>query len=121
MQRLDCHVKNYAWGKDGHDSEVARLFADGHPDHKIGPKTPYAELWMGTHPDGPAQVRDSSENLSRLIARNWSENNNKEEVHLPFIMKIMSIKHTLSLQVHPTKVCHGFFVIINMGLFSATS
>lgn len=106
MQRLDCHVKNYAWGKDGEASEVARLFAAGHPDHEIGSKTPYAELWMGTHPDGPARVRSSSENLSRLIARSDRINNNekqKKEVHLPFIMKIMSIKHTLSLQVHPTK------------------
>uniref|UniRef100_A0A914YUF5 mannose-6-phosphate isomerase n=1 Tax=Panagrolaimus superbus TaxID=310955 RepID=A0A914YUF5_9BILA len=103
MQRLDCHVKNYAWGKDGNESEVAQLFAAGHPQHQVGPKTPYAELWMGTHPDGPARVRDSSENLSKLIAKNNSENNNKQEIHLPFIMKIMSIKHTLSLQVHPTK------------------
>uniref|UniRef100_A0A7E4VTW0 mannose-6-phosphate isomerase n=1 Tax=Panagrellus redivivus TaxID=6233 RepID=A0A7E4VTW0_PANRE len=101
MQRLECHVKNYAWGKDGTGSEVARLFAAGHPNHQIGTTTPYAELWMGTHPDGPARVRESSENLSRLIARGV-ENNNAKEVHLPFIMKIMSIKHTLSLQVHPT-------------------
>uniref|UniRef100_A0AC34Q220 Mannose-6-phosphate isomerase n=1 Tax=Panagrolaimus sp. JU765 TaxID=591449 RepID=A0AC34Q220_9BILA len=101
MQRLDCHVKNYAWGKDGEASEVARLFAAGHPDHQIGSQTPYAELWMGTHPDGPAKVRSSSENLSRLIAK--SDRQSRKEVHLPFIMKIMSIKHTLSLQVHPTK------------------
>lgn len=66
---------------------------------------------MGTHPDGPARVRDSSERLSRVIARSESaqllNNNNKrqtDEIHLPFIMKIMSIRHTLSLQVHPTKV-----------------
>jgi mannose-6-phosphate isomerase len=47
-----------------------------------------------------------------LIARSDSasyllnNNDNREdvdEVHLPFIMKIMSIKHTLSLQVHPNK------------------
>ncbi|KAE9548635.1 hypothetical protein FO519_008159 [Halicephalobus sp. NKZ332] len=105
MQRLDCHVKNYAWGKEGEASEVARLFAAGHPDHQIGSQTPYAELWMGTHPDGPARVRNSSENLSRMIAKSdWINNNDKKkEVHLPFIMKIMSIRHTLSLQVHPTK------------------
>ena len=69
---------------------------------------------MGTHPDGPAKVRKTAECLSSLIARSDSStnllNNNAaaaldvQEVHLPFIMKIMSIKHTLSLQVHPTKV-----------------
>ncbi|KAI1720938.1 phosphomannose isomerase type I domain-containing protein [Ditylenchus destructor] len=93
MERLDCHVKEYAWGKRGEESEVARLFSAGHSQFQIGKSTPYAELWMGTHPDGPARVRGSSDCLSRLIAK----------MHLPYIMKIMSIKHTLSLQVHPTK------------------
>ncbi|KAI6186549.1 Mannose-6-phosphate isomerase domain containing protein [Aphelenchoides besseyi] len=112
MQRLDCHVKEYTWGKRGVTSEVARLFAAGHKKFRIGPKTPYAELWMGTHPDGPARVQDTAERLSSLIARSDSSsyllnNNGKsadvDEVHLAFIMKIMSIDHTLSLQVHPTK------------------
>jgi len=112
MQRLDCHVKEYAWGKRGGTSEVARLFAAGHKSFQIGQKTPYAELWMGTHPDGPARIRQTNERLSSLIAQSDSAsyllNNNGsqttvDEIHLPFIMKIMSIKHTLSLQVHPTK------------------
>ncbi|KAI6230218.1 Mannose-6-phosphate isomerase [Aphelenchoides fujianensis] len=113
MQRLDCHVKEYAWGKKGSGSEVARLFAAGHKNFKMGSKTPYAELWVGTHPDGAARVQDTGEHLSRMIARsdscNYLLNNNngggedRDEVHLPFIMKIMSIRHTLSLQVHPTK------------------
>lgn len=40
------------------------------------------------------------------LTRKWSENDilAKEDIHLPFIMKIMSIRTTLSLQVHPTKV-----------------
>lgn len=66
---------------------------------------------MGTHPDGPAKVRASSECLSKMIARKSESNllNNikkSDDIHLPFIMKIMSIKHTLSLQVHPTKVSY---------------
>lgn len=57
-------------------------------------------------------VRETNEHLSSLIAQSDSVsylmNNNDsktllDDVHLPFIMKIMSIKHTLSLQVHPTK------------------
>ncbi|KAH7710919.1 Protein C05C8.7 [Aphelenchoides avenae] len=110
MERLDCTCNNYAWGKYGEDSEVARLYAAGHPQFQTDGSKPYSELWMGTHPDGPARVRDSSERLSRVIARSESaqllNNNNKrqtDEIHLPFIMKIMSIRHTLSLQVHPTK------------------
>jgi hypothetical protein len=52
IERLECTVKNYAWGKLGEQSEVARLFAAGHPQAKIGQNLAYAELWIGTHPDG---------------------------------------------------------------------
>ncbi|KAJ1361211.1 hypothetical protein KIN20_020408 [Parelaphostrongylus tenuis] len=68
----------------------------------------YAELWMGTHPDGPAVLSNSSTRLSSFIAKSHSasylsNNNWKEDIHLPFIMKVMSIARSLSLQVHPTK------------------
>jgi mannose-6-phosphate isomerase len=52
IERLECTVKNYAWGKLGTESEVARLFAAGHENAKIVQNMPYAELWIGTHPDG---------------------------------------------------------------------
>lgn len=103
MHRLNGHIKNYAWGKNGDISEVAKLFSAGHPEYQPKSDQTYAELWMGTHPDGPARLRNSSEKLSSLIAR-FNKDHEQNEVHLPFIMKIMSIKHTLSLQVHPTKV-----------------
>lgn len=44
MEQLKCHVKQYAWGKYGEESEVARLFADGHESFQIDQKTPYAEV-----------------------------------------------------------------------------
>lgn len=106
MEQLKCHVKQYAWGKYGEESEVARLFADGHESFQIDQKTPYAELWMGTHPDGPAQLKKCSTKLSTYLAKNPSpltNNNSAKNIHLPFIMKVMSIRTTLSLQVHPTK------------------
>uniref|UniRef100_A0A0N5CGX0 mannose-6-phosphate isomerase n=1 Tax=Strongyloides papillosus TaxID=174720 RepID=A0A0N5CGX0_STREA len=122
MERLNCHVKEYAWGKKGLDSEVARLYADGHEQFKVDREQTYAELWMGTHPDGAATVKNTNVRLSTMIAKDdnkssfsiksgnsdysYSYNNSdeeKEDSHLPFIMKIMSINKTLSLQVHPTK------------------
>ena len=47
MHRLICGPQNYAWGKYGLESEVARLLAasGGAVDESL----PYAELWMGTH------------------------------------------------------------------------
>ncbi|KAF1750759.1 hypothetical protein GCK72_017310 [Caenorhabditis remanei] len=106
MEQLQCHVKQYAWGKYGEESEVARLFADGHDGFQIDNKKPYAELWMGTHPDGPAQLKKCSTRLSTYLAKHPSpltNNNSAKNIHLPFIMKVMSIRTTLSLQVHPTK------------------
>uniref|UniRef100_A0A0K0DDH0 mannose-6-phosphate isomerase n=1 Tax=Angiostrongylus cantonensis TaxID=6313 RepID=A0A0K0DDH0_ANGCA len=108
MQRLECHVKNYNWGKKGNKSEVARLFAAGHRNFVMDENETYAELWMGTHPDGPAVLSNSATRLSSFIAKSHSasylsNNNWKEDIHLPFIMKVMSIARSLSLQVHPTK------------------
>lgn len=56
---LKCIVQTYAWGKIGLDSAVARIaFAEGALQDDIGleESTPYAELWMGTHPSGPSMV-----------------------------------------------------------------
>ena len=57
IERLECTVKNYAWGKLGHGSDVARLVAAGNEQAEIGHSTPYAELWIGTHPDGIVFVK----------------------------------------------------------------
>uniref|UniRef100_A0A915AHT3 mannose-6-phosphate isomerase n=1 Tax=Parascaris univalens TaxID=6257 RepID=A0A915AHT3_PARUN len=104
MERLQCHVQNYAWGKKGMNSEVARIYAAGH-DTKIDSDKSYAELWMGTHPDGPARVKRTNMKLSSYITESEKSvyERNAKETHLPFIMKLMSIEKTLSLQVHPTK------------------
>lgn len=53
---LRCSVQKYAWGKFGADSLVAKLAANNDTDIAIDAKTPYAELWMGTHPSGPSMV-----------------------------------------------------------------
>uniref|UniRef100_A0A915E4V8 Phosphomannose isomerase type I catalytic domain-containing protein n=1 Tax=Ditylenchus dipsaci TaxID=166011 RepID=A0A915E4V8_9BILA len=103
MERLDCTVKEYAWGKDGHQSEVARLFSAATPIFKLGKK-----LLMLSYGSEPTQM-DQPDNPSHSYLFNNSSREQGQQkkplddVHLPFIMKIMSIKHTLSLQVHPTK------------------
>ncbi|KAK6108112.1 Phosphomannose isomerase type I family protein [Brugia pahangi] len=105
MEKLKCCIQTYAWGKKGMTSEVARVYAMGDPDVNIDDKTSYAELWMGTHPDGPCQIQRSQKKLSQYIAEYENSNHNKvsPERHLPFIMKLMSIHRNLSIQVHPTK------------------
>jgi hypothetical protein len=53
---LRCSVQKYAWGKFGADSLVGKLAANNDTDITVDAKTPYAELWMGTHPSGPSMV-----------------------------------------------------------------
>ena len=41
--KLSCAVQNYAWGKVGEESEVARRMG-GDPAFTVDPKLPYAEV-----------------------------------------------------------------------------
>ncbi|XP_036204975.1 mannose-6-phosphate isomerase isoform X2 [Myotis myotis] len=70
---LSCVVQQYAWGKMGSHSEVARLLASSDPLARISEDKPYAELWMGTHPRGDAKILDSrisQRTLGQWIAEN---------------------------------------------------
>jgi len=49
---------------------------------------PWAEWWLGTHPDGPARLDDG-----RLLADESSE--------LPYMLKLLAAAQPLSLQTHP--------------------
>ena len=53
---LKCQVKSYAWGKVGQDSLCAQLAENGLDELEVEDTTPYAELWMGTHPSGPSMI-----------------------------------------------------------------
>ena len=53
---LKCKTQNYAWGVKGSKSSVAKL--GFHENlNEIDESIPYAELWMGTHPNGPSIVK----------------------------------------------------------------
>ena len=122
---LKCQVKTYAWGKLGTDSLVGRLAEQGLEDIEIHSGTPYAELWMGTHPSGPSMVMLTSPwrtvtPLSEWIKLNPSllgprRNGSSPQVvrrrsmarmrahSLPFLFKILSVRTALSIQAHPDK------------------
>lgn len=103
--------QNYAWGKLGSSSAVARYAAANDPEHvKIDENTPYAELWMGTHPKVPTIVYETGKPLSELIAQNPSKYLGDKVIakfgsskELPFLYKVLSIKKVLSIQAHPDK------------------
>lgn len=46
---LSCVVQQYAWGKMGSNSEVARLLASSDPQARISEDKPYAEVRPGLY------------------------------------------------------------------------
>ncbi|XP_064238670.1 mannose-6-phosphate isomerase isoform X4 [Aotus nancymaae] len=126
---LSCAVQQYAWGKMGSNSEVARLLASSDPLAQIAEDKPYAEwrksqsigrlsplllklqnLWMGTHPRGDAKILDnriSQKTLGQWIAENQDSLGSKVKDtfngNLPFLFKVLSVETALSIQAHPNK------------------
>ncbi|KAF6131544.1 mannose phosphate isomerase [Phyllostomus discolor] len=107
---LSCVVQQYAWGKMGSNSEVARLLASSDPLARISEDQPYAELWMGTHPRGDAKILDNR--ISQKTLGQWITENQdclgakvKDTFNgkLPFLFKVLSVGTALSIQAHPDK------------------
>lgn len=105
---LKCKVQNYDWGKLGRESAVAKLVSSAYPDDVIEDSKPYAELWMGTHPNGPSliiernvflseYIKDNEDAIGPVVKRDFG-------VSVPFLLKVLSIRKALSVQAHPTKV-----------------
>lgn len=105
---LRCSLQTYEWGKLGEKSEAAVLANASDSDFKIVKDTPYAELWMGTHPNGPSRIASSGESLHEWIIQNpqalGDQVLNVFGVQLPFLFKVLSVNKALSIQVHPSKV-----------------
>ncbi len=72
-------VKHYTWGDTAFIPELLGLEPDGRP---------WAELWLGTHPAGPA-VLDDGTPLIEVTGP------------LPYLLKVLAATEPLSLQAHP--------------------
>ena len=61
-----------------------------------------AELWLGTHPKGMARVRETATSLGEHLAA--------EHYMLPFLLKVLDVRASLSIQVHPdlAQAAEGF-------------
>lgn len=118
---LKCTIQQYAWGKYGRSSEVALLNSSGNPDFVIDDAMPYAELWMGTHPNGPSVLRSSNQQLVDWIHAHpeslGAKAKEKFGLQLPFLFKVLSVNQALSIQAHPDKV----FFIMSQRSMSALS
>ena len=77
-RRLTGHVQHYDWGDRRFIPELLGVEPDGRP---------WAEVWFGTHPSGPAHLDDGTP-LSDVV-------------RLPYLLKLLSSADPLSLQAHP--------------------
>lgn len=96
MQQLHGTIQHYAWGT--HDAIPSLLGRE--PDGR-----PHAEYWLGAHPASPSRTDAAA--LDTLIRSDPSLLG--ERVHgafgptLPFLMKVLSARHALSIQAHPSR------------------
>lgn len=105
---LQCKIQTYDWGKLGSESTVAKLVASNDPNFVVEPSKPYAELWMGTHPNGPSLIIERDILLSEYLKNNHDAVGilvkKKFGVTIPFLLKVLSIRKALSIQAHPNRV-----------------
>ena len=86
MLRLKGVTQHYSWGDRFALPTLLDITADGRP---------WAEVWYGTHPRGPAQIDGSL----HLPAPTYLAD---EVGELPFIVKLLAAAKPLSLQTHPS-------------------
>ena len=95
-------VQNYAWGSP---TAIAQLLGKENRDEK-----PMAELWMGSHPKAPSQVKWDGQwrSLGEVIEKTPQLVLGSHVVQifgnrLPFLFKVLAAARPLSIQAHPNR------------------
>lgn len=96
MDYLRGTVMHYPWGTHDAIADLVGIENDGRP---------LAEWWLGAHPLSPSPIGDSTLDAvvtadPRLLGDATVESFGPR---LPFLMKILSARHALSLQAHPSR------------------
>ncbi|CAG7848148.1 Mannose-6-phosphate isomerase; AltName: Full=Phosphohexomutase; AltName: Full=Phosphomannose isomerase; Short=PMI [Serendipita indica DSM 11827] len=99
---LQAFTQSYDWGKLGSSSKAAQYARVADPNFRLDEKTPYAELWMGTHPNLPSKTLDGVP-LPKILAESPSLLGSNSKGDLPFLFKVLAIRKALSIQSHPDK------------------
>ena len=79
VRAIEGVVQHYPWGDPGFIPQLLGVEPDGRP---------WAELWLGTHKNGPATFADGTP-LHDEIGQ------------LPYLLKVLAAGQPLSLQTHP--------------------
>ncbi|XP_058063970.1 probable mannose-6-phosphate isomerase [Anopheles bellator] len=102
---LTGSVQCYEWGKLGEHSFVAKLAKANDGDLDVKPDRSYAELWMGDHVNGPATLKGDGRTLAAAVQSDPAGTiGSAAGTSLPFLLKVLSIRKALSVQVHPSKL-----------------
>jgi mannose-6-phosphate isomerase len=102
---LKGKVQHYAWG--GYEY-IPSLLSINNPEKK-----PFAEYWLGAHPNHPSVIRSGAEenSLDQFI-NSYPEvlgaAVQKQFNSLPFLLKVLDVRQMLSIQVHPDKMSAEF-------------
>ncbi|WP_027586353.1 mannose-6-phosphate isomerase, class I [Acidipropionibacterium thoenii] len=104
MRPLTGRVQHYAWGSTDAIPQILGIPADG---------TPWAEYWLGAHAsapsilDAPSDLAGSGTVLDEYLAGHSQEIGEAScrtfGPRLPYLVKILSAGHSLSLQAHPSR------------------
>ncbi|MCF6238398.1 MAG: mannose-6-phosphate isomerase, class I [Candidatus Marinimicrobia bacterium] len=104
--RLKNVVQHYGWGNRNDQAFIAHLLG-------VTPEKdqPFAELWMGIHPNAASAVIDPNEGISPLPE--WLLEKPGERLSqdcldhfptgLPYLFKVLSAGQALSIQAHPNQ------------------
>lgn len=102
VSRLEGQIQHYAWGGYHFLPDLLGI----QPEAGMT----YAEYWMGAHRKAPSTLRRSDGSvllLDRLIDQQpvlvLGSAVARKYGRLPFLMKVLDVRETLSIQVHPTK------------------
>ena len=112
LLELRCAVQHYEWGGFEYIQHLIQCEGD---------QRPYAELWIGAHPNLPSDVVIGSESvpLNALIEELpvfllGGETTRRFNGNLPFLFKVLSARYPLSIQSHPNaQQAHDGFLLEN--------
>lgn len=103
---LTNKIQRYEWGERGPSAFIPTLLGMG----GVAENTPFAEMWMGTHPLGTSELSYGGKLvlLSDLVQRYPVEILGQRVAstfvsQFPFLLKILSANEPLSIQLHPSK------------------
>lgn len=103
--KLFNKIQHYEWGTRDGEAFIPKFLGQ-----QARPDTPYAELWIGAHPKAPSEIEIEGSRfpLDKIIDQHRIEClgryvSEKFSGRLPFLLKVLSAAHALSIQTHPDK------------------